>query len=53
MGILVPNVEARILDESSDVLSLNGKGVYICTPFVMKGYLDEPTHTAQTVGKDG
>ncbi|KAL3429010.1 hypothetical protein BDV09DRAFT_201034 [Aspergillus tetrazonus] len=53
MGILVPNVEARILDESSDVLSLNETGVYTCTPFVMKGYLDEATHTAQTVGEDG
>ncbi|CBF84604.1 predicted protein [Aspergillus nidulans FGSC A4] len=47
MGIFVPNVEAKFLDESSDVLSLNEEGVYICTPFVRKGYLDEPTHTAQ------
>ncbi|KAL4756438.1 uncharacterized protein BDW70DRAFT_154204 [Aspergillus foveolatus] len=43
-GILLPNAEAKILDE---------RGVYIRTPFVMKGYLDEPTHTAQTVGEDG
>ena len=52
MGIFVPNVEAKFLDESSDVLSLNEEGVYICTPFVRKGYLDEPTHTAQAVGED-
>jgi long-subunit acyl-CoA synthetase (AMP-forming) len=53
-GILLPNVEAKILDESGNVLPLNQKGdVYIRTPFVMKGYLDEPTHTAQTVDEDG
>ncbi|KAL4745423.1 hypothetical protein BDW72DRAFT_211451 [Aspergillus terricola var. indicus] len=53
-GILLPNVEAKILDEGGSVLPLNNKGdVYIRTPYVMKGYLDEPVQTAQTVAEGG
>ncbi|KAL4740230.1 AMP-binding enzyme [Aspergillus similis] len=53
-GILLPNVEAKILDESGNVLPPNKKGdICIRTPYVMKGYLDEPMQTAQTVEEDG
>ncbi|KAL4997379.1 AMP-binding enzyme [Aspergillus recurvatus] len=53
-GILLPNVEAKILDENGNILLPNQKGdVCIRTPYVMKGYLGEPAHTAQTVAEDG
>ncbi|KAL6237916.1 hypothetical protein BDW75DRAFT_248354 [Aspergillus navahoensis] len=53
-GILLPNVEAKIVNENGDILAPNQKGdVCIRTPYVMKGYLDEPEQTAQTVVEGG
>ncbi|KAL4942720.1 hypothetical protein BDV06DRAFT_235244 [Aspergillus oleicola] len=53
-GVLLPNVEAKVLDEDENMLSTNQKGnLYIRTPFVMKGYLGEPVKTAETVLDDG
>ncbi|KAL4982977.1 AMP-binding enzyme [Aspergillus falconensis] len=53
-GILLPNVEAKILDENDNILLPNQKGdVCIRTPYVMTGYLDEPAQTTQTVVEDG
>ncbi|CEL06997.1 hypothetical protein ASPCAL10164 [Aspergillus calidoustus] len=54
VGSLLPNVEAKILDDTGSLLQRNERGnVYIRTPFVMKGYLDEPAQTAETVMEDG
>ncbi|KAL4973577.1 hypothetical protein BDW66DRAFT_101234 [Aspergillus desertorum] len=53
-GILLPDVEIKILDENDNILPPHQKGdVYIRTPCVMKGYLDEPTQTTQTLVEDG
>ncbi|RDW64399.1 uncharacterized protein DSM5745_09810 [Aspergillus mulundensis] len=53
-GILLPNVEAKIIDDNGAIVPRNQKGtVCIRTPFVMKGYLNEPAHTAQTIADDG
>jgi acyl-CoA synthetase (AMP-forming)/AMP-acid ligase II len=44
----------KILDDTGSLLQRNERGnVYIRTPFVMKGYLDEPAQTAETVMEDG
>ncbi|KAL3473299.1 hypothetical protein BJX99DRAFT_200518 [Aspergillus californicus] len=53
-GVLLPNVEAKILNDEGKMLSRNQKGhVYTRTPFVMNGYFGEPVHTAQTISQDG
>ncbi|KAL3490056.1 acetyl-CoA synthetase-like protein [Aspergillus germanicus] len=54
VGTLLPNVEAKILDDTGSLLQRNQRGnVYIRTPFVMKGHLHEPTQTAETVEEAG
>lgn len=53
-GVLLPSVEAKIIDEDGNLLARNKKGnVYTRTPFVMKGYLKDPVNTAQTITEDG
>ncbi|KAL4914349.1 AMP-binding enzyme [Aspergillus aurantiobrunneus] len=53
-GVLLPSVEAKVADDDGKILSRNQKGnVYVRSPFVMKGYLDGPEHTAQTIMEDG
>lgn len=53
-GVLLPSVEAKIVDEEGNVLPRNEKGnVYTRTPFVMEGYLNDPVNTAQTIMEDG
>ncbi|KAL4899090.1 hypothetical protein BDW74DRAFT_171771 [Aspergillus multicolor] len=52
-GILLPNIEARIVDDKGAIVPRGQKGtVCIRTPFVMKGYLNEPAQTAETVSED-
>jgi acyl-CoA synthetase (AMP-forming)/AMP-acid ligase II len=54
VGTLLPNVEAKILNNTGSLLQQNQRrNVYIRTPFVMKGYLGEPIQMAETVGQDG
>ncbi|KAL4929880.1 uncharacterized protein BDV17DRAFT_51389 [Aspergillus undulatus] len=53
-GILLPDIEAKIIDDNGAIAPRNQKGtVCIRTPFVMKGYLNKPAQTAETVTEDG
>lgn len=53
-GILLPNLEAKIVEDQGELLSRGQKGhVYIRTPFAMKGYFNNPEETAQTITDDG
>ncbi|KAL4931368.1 AMP-binding enzyme [Aspergillus undulatus] len=53
-GFLLPNVEAKILDNSGNLLPTNKRGlIHIRSPFVMTGYRGDPAKTAETVSSDG
>ncbi len=54
-GHLLPNTEARIVDvESGKTLGYRERGeLHIRGPQVMKGYLNNPEATAETVDEDG
>ncbi|KAL3461675.1 acetyl-CoA synthetase-like protein [Aspergillus heterothallicus] len=54
VGVLLPSVEAKILDDTGALAPRSLRGnVYMRSPFVMKGYLNEPDQTAATVSADG
>ncbi|KAJ1926430.1 hypothetical protein IWQ60_003810 [Tieghemiomyces parasiticus] len=54
VGILLPNVEAKILDEEGRALGYNQTGeLCIRGPNVMKGYLNNPQATAETIDSEG
>lgn len=53
-GVLLPSLEAKIVGDNGELLSIGQKGhFYIRTPFIMKGYFNEPEQTAQTITDDG
>ncbi|KAI2986877.1 hypothetical protein CBS147344_5120 [Aspergillus niger] len=53
-GVLLPTLEAKIVGDNGELLSIGQKGhVYVRTPFLMKGYFNEPEQTAQTITDDG
>ena len=55
IGVLVPNAEAMIVDlNSHQPLPVGESGeLFIRSPQVMKGYLDNPEATAATINDDG
>jgi long-chain acyl-CoA synthetase len=54
VGIPVPEVEVKVLDEQGRELEPGQKGVlYLRGPNVMMGYYKKPELTAQTVDRDG
>jgi long-chain acyl-CoA synthetase len=54
IGKPVPEVEARVVDESGRALGPGEKGVlYVRGPNVMTGYYKRPDLTAQAISKDG
>ncbi|CAJ0637872.1 9403_t:CDS:10, partial [Entrophospora sp. SA101] len=53
-GILIANIEAKIIDESGKELGINEQGeLYVRGPNVMKGYLNNKQATKECIGKDG
>nr|CAG8566763.1 13537_t:CDS:10 [Entrophospora candida] len=53
-GILVANMEAKIIDESGKELGINEQGeLCVRGPNVMKGYLNNKQATKECIGKDG
>ncbi|KAL2830977.1 hypothetical protein BJY01DRAFT_254475, partial [Aspergillus pseudoustus] len=54
VGVLFPSVEAKIVDDAGALLPRNQRGnVYMRTPFVMKGYLNEPGQSLDAITKEG
>jgi 4-coumarate--CoA ligase len=55
IGILVPNAEARVVDvDTGEDLTVGQDGEIWCRgPMVMKGYLNKPDATADTIDEDG
>ena len=55
IGITVPNTEVRVVDpETGNDLGIDEDGeLWIRGPQVMKGYLNNPAATAQTIDEDG
>ncbi len=55
IGLIIPNTEVRLVDyvTSSDVGPGEAGELWIRGPQVMKGYLNNPTATANTVDRDG
>lgn len=55
VGVPAPNTECKIVDlESGDALGSGQKGeVCVRGPQIMKGYLNKPDATAQTIDSDG
>ncbi|GKZ26834.1 hypothetical protein AbraIFM66951_003573 [Aspergillus brasiliensis] len=53
-GVLLPSLEAKIVDDHGESLDRGQKGhVYVRSPFIMKGYYNEPEQTSQTITDDG
>jgi hypothetical protein len=54
VGVLLPNTEARLVDESGQDVAPGEPGeVWIRGGIVMKGYLNRPEATADTITSDG
>jgi 4-coumarate--CoA ligase len=57
IGILLPNLEARLIagDEDNIIDAAPGEPgeLWVRGPIVMKGYLNNPTATANSVTSDG
>jgi acyl-CoA synthetase (AMP-forming)/AMP-acid ligase II len=55
VGVLAPNTECKIVDlETNDALGPNQEGeVYVRGPQIMKGYLNKPEATSQTIDSEG
>ncbi|XP_075232412.1 uncharacterized protein LOC142330838 [Lycorma delicatula] len=54
VGLPAPLTKAKIIDDNGKSLGLNEKGeVCIKGPQVMKGYLNKPEATAETIDKEG
>ncbi|MEZ4523207.1 MAG: AMP-binding protein [Thermomicrobiales bacterium] len=54
-GVLMPNTEARVVDvDSGEDLEPGQRGeIWIRGPQLMKGYLNRPDATAETLTEDG
>ena len=55
VGVLAPNTESKIIDlESGEAVDAGQKGeVCVRGPQIMKGYLNKPEATANTIDRDG
>ncbi|KAL9952228.1 hypothetical protein ACROYT_G039450 [Oculina patagonica] len=55
VGLLLPNLECKIIDpDTGKILGPNQDGeVCVRGPIVMKGYINNPEATAQTIDSDG
>jgi acyl-CoA synthetase (AMP-forming)/AMP-acid ligase II len=55
IGRLIGNAEARVVDVESgaDVAAGEHGEIWVRSPFVMKGYFENPEATAQTIDRDG
>ena len=54
IGVLVPNTECRVVDGTGADLGPNETGeICVRGPQVMKGYLNRPEETAQTIDPEG
>lgn len=57
IGILLPNLEARLITSDEDNIIDAAPGepgeLWVRGPIVMKGYLNNPTATANSVTSDG
>ncbi|KAI8048371.1 hypothetical protein BDF22DRAFT_703030, partial [Syncephalis plumigaleata] len=54
VGVLVPNLTAKIIDEAGNILPVGAQGeLCLRGPSIMKGYLNRNEATAATFDKDG
>ena len=53
VGTLIPNTEARVVVDGKDVPRGKPGELWLRGPQVMKGYLNNPKATAQTIDSDG
>ncbi|RKP26691.1 hypothetical protein SYNPS1DRAFT_32664 [Syncephalis pseudoplumigaleata] len=54
VGVLVPNLVAKIVDQDGNILPVGAQGeLCIRGPSIMKGYLNRPDATAASFDKDG
>ncbi|ORY93010.1 hypothetical protein BCR43DRAFT_477892 [Syncephalastrum racemosum] len=54
IGFLGPNMAVRLVDENGKDVGLNERGeLWVKGPNVMKGYINNPKATAETIDEDG
>ncbi len=54
IGLPMPEVEVRLIDEAGKVVSGEGSGeLSVMAPYMMRGYLNRPEATAEAIGPDG